>query len=352
MMKSRVVHEDIDRIINASLPWQRFEGASILISGAAGMLAGYMVESLLGLKARGAAKPGRIIGLVRSIERAEVRFGQDNVLTLIEGDVANLSKIQGPVDFIIHAASNASPKFYGSDPAGVMSANLLGTHSLLELARQKGTRGFLFFSSGEIYGDVSADQMPIAEDSFGYLNPTDPRSCYAESKRAGEAMCVAWASQYGVPTKIVRPFHTFGPGIKLDDGRVFADFISDLLHNRDITMKSDGSSKRAFCYVADAAIAYFKILLDGATGTAYNVGGDVEISILELARLLVDEFSERGLQVHAVTESPVRPGYIVSPVKRSSPDIRRIKALGWAPTTSLSTSFRRTVNHFEQILNQ
>ena len=162
-------------------------------------------------------------------------------MRLLVQDVCEPVALDEPIHFIVHAASQASPKYYGTDPVGTLSANVLGTYHLLNLAATHRVEAFLFFSSGEVYGQVAPERIPIRETDYGYLDPTDVRSCYGESKRMGETMCVAWAHQFGVPAKIVRPFHTYGPGMRLDDGRVFADFVADIVHDRDIVLKSDGA---------------------------------------------------------------------------------------------------------------
>jgi nucleoside-diphosphate-sugar epimerase len=254
--------------------------------------------------------------------------------------------VEGPVDYIIHAASQASPKYYGQDPVGTLSANVFGTHHLLRLAREKRSRGFLFFSSAEVYGEVNPRQIPCPESVYGSVDPMQVRSCYAESKRLGETLCVAWAHQHGVPARIVRPFHTYGPGMALDDGRVFSDFVADVAAGRDIIMRSDGTAVRAYCYLADAVAGYFTVLLKGQNGQAYNVGNNrAEASVLELAKRLVALYPEKNLKVIQVAEPP-RPGYLASKVSRVSPDTTKIEALGWRPVHSLESGFRRTIHSF------
>jgi len=259
-------------------------------------------------------------------------------------DVSAPIQLDLPHHFIIHAASQASPKYYGVDPVGTLSANVLGTMQLLELARKHPVISFLYFSSGEVYGETQC--FPTKESDYGYVDPTAIRSCYAESKRMGENMCVSWHAQYQVPTKIVRPFHTYGPGMKLDDGRVYADFVRDIIENRPIVLKSSGDAIRAFCYLADATAGFFTVLLNGMNGMAYNVGNSqAEISIKNLAGLLVDLFPEKKLTV--LTEIITNDnGYLQSPISRNCPDISRINALGWAPNTSLANGFKRTIESF------
>jgi nucleoside-diphosphate-sugar epimerase len=348
-MRHVTIEEDVRRITDQDLPWSEFEDRAILITGANGFLPAYMVETILYLNEKRFAKPAKVIALVRNRARAEARFAdyanRDDLQLLVQ-DVCTPVKLVEDVPWIVHAASQASPKYYGSDPAGTLSANVLGTYHLLELAREKKTRGFLFFSSGEVYGEVDQTRVPTREEQYGYVDPVDVRSCYAESKRLGETMCVAWHHQFGVPTKIVRPFHTYGPGMSLTDGRSFADFVADIVAGQDIVLKSDGSAVRAYCYLADAVAGFFTVLFKGAPGEAYNIGDEKgETSVGDLAQTLARVFAYRNLRV-VCREAAPPPGYLKSPISRSCPDTSKARRLGWRPTTSIPEGFTRTVRSF------
>jgi UDP-glucuronate decarboxylase len=344
-----ILDEDMSAIIGSDLPWHELSDKTILITGASGFLPAYMVETLLNLKKRTGLGPSKIICLVRNIDTAQKRFNEykeRNDLEWVVQDVCEPVEIECKIDYIIHAASQASPKYYGIDPVGTLSANVLGTANMLNLAVKNNVKGFLFFSSGEVYGHVDSSQIPLKENLYGYIDPLDVRSCYAESKRSGETMCISWMHQYGVPVKIARIFHTYGPGMKLDDGRVFADFVSDVVNGHDIDIRSDGKAIRAFCYLSDAVVAFFTILLKGEIGQAYNVGNDEgEISIVDLANLLVSLYPERKLKVIKQDECAT-PGYLKSPFNRHIPDINKIKQLGWYPKINLDQGFRRTIESF------
>jgi nucleoside-diphosphate-sugar epimerase len=346
--RNPIVKEDVARICAHELPWRAFSGKTVLVSGANGFLPAYMVETLLYLNET-AGTGCRVVGLVRNREKAEKRFshvlGRSDFSLLVQ-DVCAPIEVDNKIDFIIHAASQASPKYYGIDPAGTLLANTLGTYNLLQLASKHVVEGFLFFSSGDVYGRVN-QETPIKEADYGWLDPTDVRSCYGESKRLGETMCAAWKHQYGVPVKIVRIAHTYGPGLALNDGRVFADFVANIIRNEDIVLKSDGTARRPFLYLADATLAFFTVLLRGENGQAYNVANEAgDISVRELAELLVGLFPERKLAVKFVTGAS-QPGYIASKIQGGVPDTTKIRKLGWRPTTSLEEGFRRTVMSFE-----
>jgi UDP-glucuronate decarboxylase len=350
IQRNPVIQEDVARIVAHDLPWRTFANKTVLVAGANGFLPAYMVETLLYLNEVDRSMNCRIIGLVRNREKAHARFAHflDRPdFALVIQDVTTPAAIPVPVDFIIHAASQASPKYYGIDPVGTLAANSLGTYNLLSFARDCHAEGFLFISSGDVYGQVSESQIPTKEDWFGPLDPALVRSCYGESKRMGETMCAAFNHQFGVPTKIVRPTHTYGPGLALDDGRVFADFVANLVRHEDIVLKSDGSARRAFCYLADAALAFFTVLLKGERGQAYNVGNeDCEASVAELADMLVGLFPERGLKLRFDARRPPA-GYLQSKVSRGSLDTGKLRKLGWRPTVGLEEGFRRTVMSFE-----
>lgn len=345
-MLNKIVQEDIEYIVNHSLDWNALSNSTILISGASGFLPAYIVETLLYLNEK-QNKNIKIIALVRNKEKALKRFEHHKKrkdLEFLVQDVCEPINIDAEekIDYIIHAASNASPKFYGTDPVGTINANVIGTINLLKLAKEKASKGFLFFSSGEVYGEVKENQIPTKENNYGYLDLTNIRSCYAESKRMGENICVSWHHQYGVPVKIVRPFHTYGPGMDLNDGRVFADFVSDVINNRNIVMKSDGSNTRAFCYLSDFTLGMFSVLLNGKTGEAYNVGFNKETSIIELAKILVNLFPKKNLKV-VMNDSDRAKEYLKSMVNRTCPDISKIKLLGWEPKIEVEAGFKRTI---------
>lgn len=344
---NKIIKEDVDNIISRFAHWDRFKNKTVLVSGANGFLPAYLVETLLSL---GSSYNTGVIALVRNRQKAEKRFAHwlDNPrLHIIEQDVCDAVSYNGRIDFIIHAASQASPKYYGVDPVGTLNANVLGTINLVKLAHEKQVESFLYFSSGEVYGTVDEKHIPILEDAYGYLDPVKVRSCYAESKRMGENICASWHHQHGVKTKIVRPFHTYGPGMALDDGRVFADFVSNILHEKNITLNSDGSARRAFCYLTDATLGFLTVLVQGKDGEAYNVGNPhEEYSILELARVMTTIRPEKNLQV-TVNESYIQNNnYLKSPYPRNSPAILKIQELGWRPVVDVKTGFTRTVESF------
>ena len=346
-----VVEEDLKRIASAALPWGDLAGTTVLITGANGLVAAYLVEALLQRNEQEPATASKVLALVRDRAKAQARFAayvDRPDLQFIIQDVCEPLPIREPLHYIIHAASKASPSHFSANPVGTLLPNVLGTYQLLELARRRQTRGFLFLSSGEVYGRFNPPPIQaIAEDQFGSLDPLDPRAAYAEAKRAGEALCLAWYRQYGVPTRIARLGHTYGPGMDLTDERVFADFVRRIVQGEDIVLKSDGSASRPFCYLADATEGLLTVLLKGQGGTAYNLMNDeAVVCIKDLANLLAGLFPERGVRVILPKPSERdgsaqwNPGYLVA--------TQRIRQLGWRPSTSVESGFRRTILTYTQ----
>ena len=348
---NRIIFEDMKDIESRGQCWDWLKGKTVLITGAYGMLVSYMVYFLIYLNETYPTMNIRILAIGRSMEKMRKRFGKyvdREYFCTCNVDICAPLELNAPVDYIVHAASLASAQYYGVNPTGTLLPNSVGTYHLLELAREKGAQGFLFFSSGDVYGKVSETLEQITESDYGYIDPINIRNCYGESKRMGENMCKAWAEQYGVPAKSVRIFHTYGPTMDIDhDQRVFAEFVRNIVYNMDIVMKSDGSATRPFCYLADATDAFFRILKNGQPGDAYNMcNNDGLVSVKELAEQLVALYPEKGLKV-VIQQRDKDTAYIESFVKKVTPvNVRKLMDMGWYPKYDLETGFKRTVENF------
>lgn len=347
-----VIRDDVARILSCDLPWQEFARRTVLITGASGMLASYLVFTLAEWMRRNPECGTRLLLAVRSEDKARRRFG-----ALLERPGVETVLWRGtepveppcPVDYIVHAASIADSSRYLTCPVETLEPNVIGTWRLLELARRRPVKGFLFFSSGSAYGKVSGGAA-IREEDSGFLLPQEVRSCYGESKRMGENLCASYAHEYHVPACSVRISHTYGPTMDLrGDSRVFAEFVRNIVDGEDIVLKSDGSAKRAFCYLSDAAEAFFRILLLGRPGAVYNMCNDEQfVSIRELAEKLAGQFPERALRV---VFRPRSKGDPYAENKNANTDVlstEKLRALGWRPAVSIEAGFRRTVASFEQ----
>lgn len=343
-----IIEEDIQYMLSADfVDFTRFRGKTVLVTGAYGMLASYMIYPLIRLNENDPDFRCTILALGRSRDKMKKRFAEADgkpYFKMICTDVCDVRQIQGDVDFIIHAASPTNPRMYLKNPVAVMKPNVTGTLNLLDVAREKHSEGFLFISSGEVYGLLKKDV--ILESDKGFLDCTAPRSCYAESKRAGEELCTGYLEDYQVHARIVRPSHTYGPTMNLKtDGRVFADFVNDAVQGRNISVKSDGAATRAFIYLADAALGFFKVLLDGTDGEAYNVtNNDAICSMKELAGLVASFSPKKECRVifsqpdKGYPENANRTAFVRSTAK--------LESLGWKCHYSLQEGFGRTVRSF------
>lgn len=345
----KIIIEDLEKITSAELPWETLAGKTVLITGANGFLPAYMVKTLLFLNDKKLYAPIKVIALVRSRTNAMKRFGHlrnRKDFKIIVQDVVQKLRIKENINFIIHAASQVSPKYYGTDPVGTLSANTIGTFNVLTFAVEKKVESFVFFSSSGVYGQVDNCNIPTKEEQYGFIDIANVRSCYSESKRMGEVMCVSFYKQYGLNTKIVRPCHTYGPGLNLKEGTVFADFIGNILANEDIVLKSKGDTTRAFCYISDATEGFFTVLFNGVSGESYNVGNpEQEISIYNLANTLVKLLPEKSIKV--LFEEQNNTNYLPNPISRNSPSNEKINHIGWYPTTSIKDGFYRTIKSYQ-----
>jgi len=343
-----ILEQDLNNIVSHDIPWEYFNDKTVAITGATGMLASYMVETLLYLNKTHNIKV-RVLALSRDVLRAKEQYShhEDNIyLQHVFADMNQPIHLDEKVDIMIHTASFASPKYYKSSPVHTIKPNVIGTSNLLDICVEKNVEKFLLFSSGEIYGEANTSESLLTEDNYGVIDPLKPRSCYAVSKKMAETMCIAWAEQYGIDVKIVRPFHTYGPGMRLADGRVFSDFVSNIINKENIVLKSDGMFSRPFCYISDATKAFFAVLLKGETKHAYNVANpDQNIKIRDLANILVDVFSDRGISVEYSSHSD--KDTFTSKTSEQLPSISKLIKLGWEPMIDVREGFYRTVMSYE-----
>ncbi len=323
-----------------------FRGKRVLLTGAAGFLGFNFLHFFSFLNSqKGDALPVEVVAVdnfLRGHPRWITELTQaDSHIELRQFDITKpWPDGEGKFDFIIHAATVASPKFYRMYPLETIDANILGVRSMLEMAKKWKSDSMLFFSSSEIYGDPPPDDIPTKESFRGYVACIGPRACYDESKRLGETLCYIYAQEHKVPVKIVRPFNNYGPGLRLADGRVLPDFSQNVLNGTDIVLYSDGSPTRTFCYAADALTGYLLVLLSPHQGEPFNIGSDeCEISMKDLAQklLTVGKSSRKVVQEgnkeeHYLTDNPVR----------RCPDLEKAKKLlGYAPLVPLEEGLER-----------
>ncbi len=347
---------DLDHILSAAAAeFDALAGSDLLITGGAGFLGYYLTQAALGYGDRHPDKPIRVTvfdNFIRGVPDWLDGLRDHPHLTLREHDIRQPLPADMPdVDWIIHAAGIASPVYYRLHPIETMDANITGLRTLLDHSVAQGKRGrpikgFLFYSSSEIYGDPSPDAIPTPETYRGLVSSTGPRACYDESKRYGETLCVVFAQVHGLPITMARPFNNYGPGMKITDGRVIADFARDILDGRDITLFSDGKPTRTFCYAADAVAGYYKILVRGRAGEPYNIGVEgPEISMIGLAQLMGD-VGEELFGYHGTITAGVSPEavYLVDNPNRRCPTIEKARTqLDYDPTIGIEEGLRRTL---------
>lgn len=253
-------------------------------------------------------------------------------------------QLEGKIDYVIHAASLASPQHYFVRPVDVMLPNVIGTYKLLEMAKEQKIKGFLFFSSGAIYGTVYKGH-DIREFDMGEIDPLNIQSCYGEGKRMGETMCKAYETQYGVPIKIARLWHTYAPTMDIEnDPRVFASFMKNVIRSQDIEMNSDGGARRAFCYISDAVAGLFLVLIRGKAGEAYNVCNSSQFCDMnEFAQKLAGLRSDVEINVK-VGKRNIDEEYVENPaVYAFPPSDKKLRGLGWIPEYDISSGFFRVL---------
>lgn len=220
---------------------------------------------------------------------------------------------------------------------------LFGTNNVLELTKKNNIKGFLLFSSSAVYGEENTEEV-VTEDYCGCINPLTQYACYSEGKRAAETMCYSWYRQYGVPVKIIRIFHTFGPGMDLNDGRMYVELVKSVVNGDNIVLTSKGEAKRYLCYISDAVRAYFRILLLGSSGEAYNVANDEGyISVKEVSKMVANIYPEKHISViYNLSEQ----NNISSKVKDMKVDVQKVRNLGWKPKVSVEEAFKRTIDSY------
>lgn len=343
IFENSVLQQDLGAIArHASVPWGMLKGKTVLITGATGLIGSLCAKALLHANSLHTNKT-KIIALVRSKEKVMQVFaayaGRDDI-EFVYADISDDIVVQDSVDYIVHAACVTQSKSFVEKPVDVFKTTLWASDKLLDFAYKKKITAMVYLSSMEVYGDCSGKEK-IKEDDLGYINLLNARSSYPESKRAAETLCHAYFSQYGVPVKIARLTQTFGPGVALDDNRVFALFCNSARHGDDIVMHSHGETKRNYLYTADAVVGLLKILLNGEGGQAYNLANsEIYISIREMANLVAETCATPPVDVLIdVPHDLEKKGY--APTIMLNLDTSKIEALGWCAKTDLREMYLR-----------
>lgn len=333
----------LDRIGSRLAP---LNGQTILITGYSGLIGAYLVEFFVYANANYFKERVKIIGIDNHVagEKSRLDYLRDKPgLDLRFGDIADDWRYKNllNVDYVIHAASIAAPEFYKKKPLETIRANVIGTWILLYWAARAGVKSCLHMSSSEAYGEPTI--IPTPEHDCGQVNFTSSRAVYDESKRIGETLAWTFHDLYGFPIKTVRPFNIFGPGQRLDDGRVFPNLMKALLNNETFTIYGDGTSTRSYCYISDAICQLLVVLLEGKNGEAYNLGdGESEVSLAQLAELANKVFDGRP-----AVEVKEAPEQTKDAPKRRRPDLSKILEFAPKAEVELGEGLRRTYEYYK-----
>ena len=344
-LENEIILNDLKEIHKSNINWNKLQNKKIMITGAYGMLASYLVYELIYQNEK-YQRNITIIAVVKNKDKLNERFGvytQKKYFKTLISDLTDKIKYKEDVDYIIHAASFASAEYYSTIPVQVLEPNTIGTYNLLNFAKNKNIKGMLFLSTGNIYGLVSGKKY-LAEEDYGSLSTLDAHSCYEESKRMGETLFKSYYTQYNLPTRIVRIFHAYGPTMDINDPRVFSSFTRDVINKQDIQMKSEGLAKRSFCYITDIITGFLTILLEGEDGEAYNLCNTQQfISIIDLANIMVNIFPERGLKVIKVKRDENENYIEYHSNDEIIPCNRKLEKLGWKANITCHEGFKRVI---------
>lgn len=341
-MNNSIINEDIKSVLESDfINFKALNTTNFLVTGASGMLCSFVIKTLLKITS------GKVFAIFRNRERFDALFSEFSTnpnLVAIESDIStfNCNIIKDEIDYIIHGASVGSPTSYIKDPLDVFHANCIGMLKLIELAKVKRVKNFAFISSASVYGDVGGINN-VSEDYIGSLNQLDIRSCYSESKRMAENILASWCKVNNRDFSIIRPFHTYGPGMRMDDGRIFADLVDAVVNQKDIIVNSDGSAVRAFCYIADFASALLAIISSQSSNQAWNVGSSQDaINIIDLAHIVSNIIPDLKVNVIATAKGETKS----SGISRVVPDVTKLSRLGWKRKFDLKSGFKRTITHY------
>jgi UDP-glucuronate decarboxylase len=354
MKMSEITKKDMELIFSTLTEneKQKMQGTNILITGYAGSL-GYSLLHFF-------AQYGEKLGIKKVYGIDNYMFGQpkwveqisaNSLFDLRKLDIVTCDlKFAKDADLIFHMASLASPVYYRLHPIETIDADVTGLRRLLDFYKDKSLKGFLFYSSSEAYGDPSPSQIPTPESYWGNVNTCGPRACYDESKRFGETLCYSFARQYSMPITVVRPFNNFGPGMRVNDKRVVADFAKAIMDDEDIVIYSDGKPTRTFDYIPDATVGYIKCAIHGSFDI-FNIGSDdPEISVAELAELYKKVAADLfGYNRKVIYKIHPDKEYLTDNPSRRCPDITKAKEiLGYESKIKVEQGIERYLRYLKE----
>lgn len=317
--------------------FSELEGKTIFITGATGLIGSNLVHSLVS-KSKCFSKPIRIIALVRNITKAQTIFkGDYNQIECLVGDVTKPIQVTENIDYIVHAASQTSSRNFVDQPLNTIKVAVEGTVNVLELAKEKAVKKVVYLSTMEVYGAPSTDEK-ITEQFGTNLDTTSVRSCYPESKRLCENLCVSYMKEFGIPINIVRLTQTFGMGVAYNDSRVFAEFARCVIEKKDIVLHTKGETKRSYLYTQDAVNSILIVMINGENGQAYNAANEMTYcSIYEMAQMVAHKCANGEINVKIEIDNESKFGF--APVLRMNLDTSKLQSIGWKAEVGLEEMF-------------
>jgi dTDP-glucose 4,6-dehydratase/UDP-glucuronate decarboxylase len=330
-MASSVIAADVEEIgARAAEDLAFFDGKTVLVTGGAGFLPAYLVDVLAARAAgRPAGKQPRIVvaeNFMTGLPSRLAHLEGHSAVEIRNIDVSRPLSLDRAPQVVIHGASIASPIAYRRSPLETIEVNAMGTqHLLAATAATSRLSAFVLLSSSEVYGDPDPAFIPTPETYPGRVSFTGPRACYDESKRLAETLCMTYFRTHRTPVRIVRPFNVYGPGLRLDDGRLVPDLARAALLGRDLVLYSDGTPTRSLCYVTDFVVGMLRVIARGKDGEAYNVGNDREIPVRDLAAAMARAAGGAGSVRVARSDDP---DYLTDNPQRRCPNLARLRALG------------------------
>ena len=321
--------DDLNELKSAEfINWEQFDEKTVYITGATGLIGLNLVRALLH------CSNAKVVVQVRNEEKARKLFGDK--VEYVFCDLLKESYYEGEIDYIIHCANPTSSKFFVNNPVETIDIAVNGTLHMLELAKEKKVDGFILLSTMEVYG-TPVKAHKIKESECGSFDPAVVRNCYPLSKQTCESLCVAYASEYGVHSKVVRLTQTFGPGVDANDSRVFAEFARCAIEKRNIILKTKGETERAYLYTTDAVSAILTVLLNGKDGEIYTVANEETFcSIYDMAKLVADM---SGINVIIEEQDISNLGY--ANTLHMNLDTSKLRNLGWRPKVKLKEAYVR-----------
>ena len=321
-------------------------GKTVFVTGSTGLIGQGIVNTILAYNQK-AAMPVNVIALVRNRSKAEHIFPKAENIRYIESSIERLEPKEMGIEYIIHGASVTASRDFVNQPVETILTALDGTRRILELARVNPVKSLVFLSSMEVYGTPGTDEK-VFETNPTNIDTMLVRSCYSESKRMCENMCVSYGKEYGVPSKVIRLTQTFGRGVQYHDGRVFAEFARCVIENRDIVLHTKGETKRSYLSVSDAVEAVFTVLLKGKNGEAYNAANEsTYCSIYEMAEMAAKELADEKISVKIEDSEDIgKFGYAA--VMKMNLDTNKLQMLGWRPKQNLHDMFFELISDMKK----